>query len=297
MSERDGGGTIAILGAGGIMGSAVAATARLRGYSLRLYNRTPRRLEGVAGPSDVVSSTPADAARSANAVLSFVTDDEASERVWFGPDGAAGVIGRDVSAIECSTLSPGHVASWARRLDDVGADPVAAPVTGSREGAATGRLVVFAGGRPESIDRAAPLLESLSCAIYRFPTPADAARVKLINNLLGCTILVALAEALALADGAGLDPGELVEIFAQHGWGSPVARGRGMAMCSGDDDDPACTVETIAKDYRYALAEAASMGLELRAARSAAEAFESTSAAGFGARDMAAVRRIYREAR
>jgi 3-hydroxyisobutyrate dehydrogenase len=114
---------IGIIGLG-IMGAALAARLHERGYRLFLYNRTRNRSHAIAREGDRICSTPAELAGLADVAISFVSDDAASEDVWFGPDGAAAGAPKNSICIEGSTLSPEYIESWAKRLRDRDLQPI-----------------------------------------------------------------------------------------------------------------------------------------------------------------------------
>ena len=114
---------IAFLGLGK-MGSGMAACLIRAGHEVNVWNRSSGKAGPLAAEGAIVAKTPAEAASGADAVFSMVADDAASERVWLGDDGALGSASPKALAIECSTISHGHVA----RL----AEAAAAPDDGSR---------------------------------------------------------------------------------------------------------------------------------------------------------------------
>jgi 3-hydroxyisobutyrate dehydrogenase len=101
---------IGIIGLG-IMGTALAKRLQEKGYQLFLYNRTSERAIQVARKHDNVCRSPAHLAKHADIIISFVSDDMASENVWFGTDGAASSAKKSSICIESSTLSPDYIES------------------------------------------------------------------------------------------------------------------------------------------------------------------------------------------
>jgi 3-hydroxyisobutyrate dehydrogenase len=279
--------TVALLG-GGIMAAAVAPRLRAAGNTLRLYNRTKERLNEFQVPTDVVCDSPEAAASGAQAVLSFVFDDQASRAVWFGPKGAFHSASNAL-VVECSTLSVEYVEKWAGAADSWRARPVYAPVTGSKPGAEAGDLVVFAGGSEAHIAEAAGLLKAVAQEIIPFSSHAKAAQFKLLNNLLAATILCGLAETLVAAEFMGFDLSCVVDIFSRHGWGAAVTRSKGGLMATGRHDRPDCALSTIAKDLDYALDEIAANRTDLAIAQRIRAVFAHAAREGYGALDMSAI--------
>ncbi|KPI16986.1 6-phosphogluconate dehydrogenase NAD-binding protein [Actinobacteria bacterium OK074] len=281
--------TVALLGAG-LMAHALAPRLRGEDRVLRLYNRTPARAERMAGPGDTVCLTPADAATGADAVLSLVTDDDASAAVWFGDHGALRGTRPGTVALECSTLSPRYTDTWARRCRAAGALPVDCAVTGSTPRAAEGTLIGFAGAEDDALSAARPLLAVFTERIVHFGPPGAGMRYKLVHNLAAATALVGLAESLRLGETLGLNPSDVVHTLADIGWAAPVAQSKAAAMVSGDHTDVMCSVANLSKDVRYACQAAAESGVRLPVAHGVGEQFAAAVRAGAGDLDMGAVR-------
>ena len=279
--------TIAVLGTG-VMGAAVLRHLSETGEEVIAYNRTAAKLErldlGIA-----VAPTPADAVRSADAVVAFVTDDAASRSVWCGPTGALSTLRPGAVAIECSTLSPRWLGAWTRLVESVGGLPVAAPVTGSRPAAEDGNLICFVGGTPAAVAAASGVLAGFCAELIPFPEPADAGAMKLANNVVGAATLLGLAEALVFAEDQGLDAGEVVEVLSRFGWGSKVAESKGRAMVAEDYADVACDVALLAKDLGYARSGTRTPGRALPVA-AAVEGQLRLAAGSAAGQDMAAVK-------
>ncbi|WP_216916756.1 NAD(P)-dependent oxidoreductase [Nocardia noduli] len=273
--------TVALLGAG-IMANTVAHALHQHGVVLHRYNRTT---SAIAGPGRVYAS-PAQAAYSASIVWSFVHDDQASRRVWSGPDGAL-TAADGVVAIESSTLSPGYAEQWSHNAEQAGARPVYAAVTGSRAGVENAGLIAFTAGRSGDRAAAEPILRVVVAEILAFDSVGQAATVKLLNNALAAVILTGLAETLATAQSLGLDTAALLGVWARHGWAAPVASGYGTAMVTGEHRLRDCSLAVIAKDLRYTLEVTGTQSVPLIGAT--ARRFEAAVTAGLGAQEMSAV--------
>ena len=99
---------ITILGLGR-MGSAMARNLLEVGHQVTVYNRSPRRLEAMAGTGALVAHSVADAVCNAQVALTMVTDDQAEEELTFGSGGLlahlpAGAIHLCMSSIGAATI-------------------------------------------------------------------------------------------------------------------------------------------------------------------------------------------------
>jgi 3-hydroxyisobutyrate dehydrogenase-like beta-hydroxyacid dehydrogenase len=114
--------------------------------------------------------------------------------------------------------------------------------------------------------------------------PGAGQLAKLMNNMVLAQNVVALAEALAVAKAAGVEPSVLFEVLAKGSADSFALRNHGMkALLPGAFPERAFSAEYMLKDVGYALELAAGCGLQLSGAENARTLLERTIAAGFGA--------------
>jgi hypothetical protein len=187
--------------------------------------------------------------------------------------------------------------SLARRLHgEFGARGVEfadAPVARTREAAQKGTLSVMVGGSPQAYERLRPLLACMASDITRCGGPGSGQAMKLLNNMVLFQNVVAVAEALALARRAGVEPALALEVLAKGSADSFALRNHGMkAMLHGAYPERAFSTEYALKDLGYALELAREAGLELSGAANARALLEKSRAAGFGAEYFPALAKV-----
>jgi 3-hydroxyisobutyrate dehydrogenase len=283
---------IAFLGLGA-MGSRIAARLIEAGHTVTVWNRSPSPVQALVALGARSASTPRDAADGAEFVLSMVTDDAASQSVWTMPErGALAGIGKDAVVVEISTVSPAWVKTLAETV--VGADArfLEAPVVGTLPQADSGSLIVFAGGAPETVAAATPLLQSFAAAIHLVGPVGQGAVMKLVANMLLAVQVAGLAELLGFAQKSGIDPKAALEMVAALPSASPAAIGMGRLMVAGDFA-PRFTASLMAKDLRYASQHAASHQPELPVVATSRAAFDRLCAIGKGGENITAIATLY----
>jgi len=174
--------------------------------------------------------------------------------VLLGPDGVLARLASGRLLINTSTNSP----ALSLRLEAAGRARgiavVEAPVSGSTPEAEKAQLVVLAGGEPEAVERARPILEALGKTVHHVGPTGQGAAIKLaINGLMGAG-LAALAEALAYATRAGLDAEVLFEVFGDLAVLSPHHQ-RKLAALRDGDFAPQFPAALMHKDMGLLLAE------------------------------------------
>jgi 3-hydroxyisobutyrate dehydrogenase len=278
---------IAFLGLG-IMGSGMAHRLLSAGFEVSVFNRNTEKTRSHAAAGAKAAATPREAASGANIVLSMVADDVAARAVWLGPQGALGALAPGGVAIESSTITP----EWARELAahcaEAGIEFLDAPVTGSRDQAAAGELNFLVGGAASTLERVRPVLSAMGRKITLLGPAGSGAVVKLINNFLCSTQVVALAEAVTMIERCGLDRAGALEVITHGAPGSPLVKAISARMTE-PPAAPHFALRLMAKDLDYALRTAAAQSLELRTARTARGIFDAALAAGLGDRDFSAV--------
>jgi 3-hydroxyisobutyrate dehydrogenase len=279
--------SVALLGLG-TMGSGMATNLLNAGFPLAVYNRTAAKAEALAAQGARVATTPADAAKGAQVILSILADDAASRETWTGADGALAAAEKDAVLIESSTVSPAWVAELGGLATARGLDLLDAPVTGSRIQAEGGQLIFLVGGSETALTRATPVLQAMSKEIVHLGASGSGAKMKLLNNFLCGVQIASLAEGIAWLEHSGLDRDKALSILKNGAPGSPL-----LANISARMTDRDYTVnfllKLMAKDLDYAYAAAAESGVGLTTAANASALFERAIAAGYAEEDMSSV--------
>ena len=274
---------ISVLGLGA-MGAAIAAKLLGAGHELTVWNRTPGRDEELVAAGALRAETPADAVRSAEVVVTMVTDPPALDAVLFGPDGAASAIDRDATLIEMSTVGPSAIGSVVERIAPV--DVLDAPVLGSVPSVETGSLVILAGGDREVFDRHAGLLALLGTPMHVGPS-GSGAWLKLVNNAASIATLVALGELLAVTDRAGVEARTVLDSLEAGPLASLVARWRPRLL--GEDTSSNFQLTLARKDLAIAFDEAERLKARLTVDETAAARCDEAIEGGLGDEDFGAV--------
>lgn len=275
---------IAFLGLG-IMGAGMAHRLAAAGFALTVYNRDPAKAAPFQGKARIAASA-ADAAKDAQIVVAMLSDDKASRALWTG--GVLDAVLPGAILIDCSTLSPG----WGRELGALAASKgcsfLDAPVTGSKVQAADGALKFLVGGDEAAVDRARPAFAAMGSDVIRMGPVGSGIAMKLVNNFLCGVQVAAYAEAMSMAERAGLDIDQARGVLMNGAPGSPLLKVISARM-EQRDYTPNFFSALMAKDLGYAADEAKALGLTLASATAARQRFLDAADAGFAEQDMAAV--------
>ncbi|MBV8921471.1 NAD(P)-dependent oxidoreductase [Bradyrhizobium sp.] len=258
----------------GRMGHGMAARTIEAGFEVSVWNRSKGKAEELIGRGARWATSPADAAIDADAVITMVADDEASQSVWLGENGAGTTAKPGTLAIECSTVSYGHALALAGELRSRGLIYIDCPVTGLPDAAASGKLTLLVGAEAADLERARPFLEPLGSTIRHFGAVGSGTVFKLINNLMGAVQIASLAEGVAIAEQAGLDMTIVAESLASGAVASPQVIRHSKRMIARDFAGASFTAALRRKDAAYAVALAETLLPGVPVARAALAAYD-----------------------
>ena len=181
---------------------------------LVVWNRTAAKASRFAAETGArMAGTPAAAATGAEFFFLCLPTSADSEAVLFGPDGAAGVMLRGSVVIDCTSGDPATSRRIAERLALMGISFVDAPVSGGVVGAVAGKLTVMAGGDPETLERARPILTLFAAKIVHCGAVGTGDAVKAANNALLAVHIWSTAEVLAAVCKLGVDPAVALDVI------------------------------------------------------------------------------------
>ncbi|MET0507755.1 MAG: NAD(P)-dependent oxidoreductase [Burkholderiaceae bacterium] len=249
--------TLGFLGLGA-MGAEMARNLMQAGHKLRVYNRSAAKAEAFANEGAAVCRTPAEVAEGATAVVSMVADDNATREVMLGKDGVVAGAAKGLLIIDCSTNTPAMAREVAQAAAAKGIAYLDAPVSGSIAQARGRELVFMVGGEADALARAQPVLDAMGRMTRHMGKTGTGATIKLINNMLSGTMSAALAETIAVAEAAGLDPKATLEILGEGAAGSRLVKTK-IPKMMGRDFTPQFQLALMEKDLRYFLALAQEM--------------------------------------
>jgi 3-hydroxyisobutyrate dehydrogenase len=271
----------------GRMGAAVASRLASLGHEIMVWNRTPDKARAVAASAGLkLAATPKELAAASEAVISFLTDAAAVERVF------EGLLEADVKGklfIEMSTVRPRVQKNLHEKVKKRGASFVECPVGGTIGPAREGKLFGFVGGEAADVARAKPLLLQLCRRVEHVGPIGAGASMKLAINLPLLVYWQALGEALSLIKSLNLDPARVMEILADTSGAPSMMKNRAptvaAALAGKDTGAVTVNIDTMRKDLSEMVEEARSLGWPAPVTQAALDSFTRASKAGLGAKD------------
>jgi 3-hydroxyisobutyrate dehydrogenase-like beta-hydroxyacid dehydrogenase len=272
----------------GIMGEPMAMNLVKAGYQVSVFNRTHDKARALERAGARVASSPADAARGADYVMTIVSDSAASEEVIMGKDGVLQTVRPGAIVIDSATISPAVSRRLACATAGRKASFLDAPVTGSKHGAEKGELTFMIGGDRETFERALPLLKVLGKKHIYCGAHGAGLSAKLAQNAIQSTMVEIFCEGFVLAAKSGVKPEVMFEIVQNSLARAALTDFKAPFIFKGDFT-PYFPLKWMHKDVTLAMEAAYSQGVPMPVTAAVKEVYASARAQGKGDLDYAAV--------
>jgi 3-hydroxyisobutyrate dehydrogenase len=282
---------VGVIGIGN-MGLGIALRLLERGHKVAVRDLRPDLEQIAAAAGARVLPTPRSIAVAADLVIVVVVSAAQIGDVLHGPDGLLAAAATDVML--CSTIAPDDTARFAEAVRARGAELLDAPISGGPVKARAGTMSLMLAA-PEAVRlRHATVLADMAGHVFPISARAgDAARVKLLNNLLAGLNLVAGAAALAAGERMGLDPATLQQVISASSGQSWITDDRLPRALAGDYA-PRAHAHILTKDLTLALQMLEAAGEASPLGEAALAVFRAACAAGWAERDDAVVLEVAR---
>ncbi|MBC9714905.1 NAD(P)-dependent oxidoreductase [Streptomyces sp. TRM66268-LWL] len=279
--------SIAVVGLGA-MGRPIAHNLVKAGHDVVVWNRSDAPAEELVAAGARRAASVTEALRTP-VVFSLLSDDRAVTQTFLD----SGVLAQAPAGtvhVNLATVS----ADLARRAGEVHAEHgvgyVAAPVFGRVPVAEAGALNILAAGEAELIDRVQPFFDVIGSRTWRLgDRPEQANIVKILGNYLIACAIQSLGEAVSLAEAAGVDSGQLVDLLTSTLFPGPVHSGYGPMIAERRYQPAGFTTTLGRKDLHLALDAAATHAVPLPIGELLRTVFDQTITDGHGADDWAAI--------
>jgi 3-hydroxyisobutyrate dehydrogenase len=278
--------TIAVLGTG-IMGAPIARNLALAGFTVRAWNRSRDKAAALESDGVTVADTPAAAAKGADFVMTILLDGSAVEQTMLDGGGLASMAS-DAIWLQCSTVGIEAIERLAKRAEQANIAFVDAPLIGTKKPAEDGKLTVLAAGNRALEPKCQPVFDAIGARTIWLDSIGEASKLKLVVNSWVLAVTAAIAEAIALAEGLGLDPQLFLDTIAGSATDNPFLHAKGR-MTIKRDFAPAFPTDGANKDIALVLAAAQAAGINEDLMTAVQQKLERTVNQGHGEKDMAAM--------
>ncbi|MFT4013863.1 MAG: NAD(P)-dependent oxidoreductase [Paracoccus sp. (in: a-proteobacteria)] len=285
-------GHIALIGAGA-MGGAIGARLATTGTDLHVFDLDTAKVAELTALGARATASAAEAARGARAVVLSLNAVRIVRAAMFGPGGVAEGAGAGALIIDMSSIDPESTKALAAEAAERGLRWVDSPLSGGAPKAALGQLTLMQGGAEADVAEAQAVLANVASNQTRMGGPGAGQTTKLINQVLCGLGFLAVAEATALAEAAGVDAAKIPQAL-KGGRADSALLQEYMPRYAARDYRRTGRIDNMVKDLDGArdLARLTHTAMPLTAI--CAEVHRMLTAAGLGGEDQAALMEYFK---
>ena len=272
----------------GLLGHAVAARLRAAGHDVIGHDVVAQRVEALVALGGRAGGSLDGVVAAADPVCVVLPSLDAVEQVILGPAGIAARARRGQTVMQMSTISPALTERLARDCTARGLGFLDCPVSGTSGMVERGDGIIFVGGERALYERWRPMLESILPRAVFIGTAGQAMVLKLVANLLVALNSAAAAEALSMAERAGLDVRLALDVLTSSAASSRMLEVRGP-MIAKREFPPQMKLDLFMKDLHLIQDAAGAVGAPLPLTDVAERLYAAARDAGHAGDDLAAV--------
>lgn len=279
---------IAFIGLGQ-MGAPMASNLLKQGHQLSVFDVDADAVQRLVEKGAQPARSPAQAAEGAEFVITMLPNGDLVRRVLLGEEGVCESLSPQALVIDMSTIHPLQTDKLIAELHAKGFAMMDVPVGRTSDHAVAGTLLLLAGGTPDQVEHATPVLMAMGNELINAGGPGMGIRVKLINNYMSIALNALSAEAAVLCEALGLSFDVALQVMS----GTPAGKGHFTTSWPNKvlkgDLSPAFMIDLAHKDLGIALDVANQLHVPVPLGAASREVYNQARAAGRGREDWTAI--------
>lgn len=257
----------------GKMGFPMARRLIEAGHQLVVFDQRKDAVDGLVALGAQAATSPKDVADRVENVFASLPSLQASLDVATGDNGVS--TGQRVKRfVDLSTIGSQMAVRIHGLLAQHNIVQIDSPVSGGVTGAEKGTLAVMVSGPRADFDVLKPALDVIGKVFFIGEKPGSAQTMKLANNFLSATAMVATSEAVVMGVKAGLDPAVMIDVINAGSGLNTASRDKFPKSVLPRTFDFGFATGLMVKDVRLCLEEAKSLGLSLEVAEAVGKLWE-----------------------
>jgi len=284
-------GHIGLIGAGA-MGGAIGSRLATTGTALRVFDLDAEKVRVLTDKGAVASASAAEVARGARAVILSLNAPHIVRAAVFGPNGAADGAAPGLLIIDMSSIDPAATRTLAAEAAERGLRWVDSPLSGGAPKAEIGQLTLMQGGAEADVREAQDILSQVASNQTHMGDVGTGQTTKIVNQVLCGLGFIAVAEATALAEAAGVNVARIPEAL-KGGRADSALLQEYMPRFAARDYRRTGRIDNMVKDLDSARDLARQTETTMPLTALAAEIHRLMTAAGFGGEDQAALMEFF----
>jgi 3-hydroxyisobutyrate dehydrogenase len=284
--------SIAFIGLG-IMGGPMAGHLLAAGYTVHLHSRTKAKAARQIDAGGLWHDNPADAAAMADIVITMVGLPSDVEQLYLGEGGLLDRMRPGAVLIDMTTSTPSLAVRIAAAAASRGLQALDAPVSGGPAGAQNAKLSIMVGGDAATFETVLPALQKMGTNIVLQGGPGAGQHTKMSNQIVIAGNMLGVAEGLAYASKAGLDPAKVLQSIGTGAAASFLLGALGPLILKGDFA-PGFMIQHFVKDMTIARDESDARGMDLKGLKTALAQYSALVDAGLAQEGTQALAKAYK---
>lgn len=272
----------------GIMGSGMVKNLLNSGHNVTVWNRTTEKVKDFVEAGAKEALTPSDVIAECDITFSCVSDPQSAKELVFGNCGVLQEINTTKGYVEMTSVDSDTSQDIAEAISLKGGRYLEAQIQGSKNQAQDGTLVVLVSGDRSLFDDCQSCFQAMGKNSFYLGEVGNASKMNLVlQTMIGVT-LAGLAEGMALADRAGLQQKDVLEVLELTGLNCPAILQKGRAIIEGGfpTHQP---LQHMQKDLKLSLNMGDQLEQPLPLTATANEVFKHAKRLGYGEHDVSAV--------
>jgi len=272
----------------GIMGSGIVKNLLNSGHTVTVWNRTVEKVRDFVEAGAKEALTPSDVIAESDITFSCVSDPQAAKDLVFGNCGVLQEINTTKGYVEMTGMDSDTSQDIAEAISLKGGRYLEAQIQGSKTQAQDGTLVVLVAGDRSLFDDCQSCFQAMGKNSFYLGEVGNSSKMNLVLQTIMGVTLAGLAEGMALADRAGLQQKDVMEVLELTGLACPTILGKGKAIIDGGfpTHQP---LQHMQKDLKLSLNMGDQLEQPLPLTASANEVFKHAKRLGYGEHDVSAV--------
>lgn len=277
----------------GAMGAPMAERVVKAGYPVfTTFHKRPEPADALASLGARIMPTAEDVARASDVIVTILPADAELHETVLGSHGLVEGFSPGKVLIDMTTATAMSLLQVEQALRAVGGRVLDAPVSGGTTAAEQGTLTIMVGGDPALLEECRPLLATMGTRILHVGALGQGKVVKMVNQILAATHLLAIGEAFALGVRCGADPATLYSVIKDSSGYSKMMDLRLQGFLLSGSFEPGFKLDLMKKDVNLALDSARAQGVPLLLTSAVAQLFTAASTAGKGSADFSAAAQL-----
>jgi 2-hydroxy-3-oxopropionate reductase len=272
----------------GAMGAPMARNLLKSGHTVAVFARRADAMAPFVAAGARGAAAPAEVASLSDVTITMVLDTRAVEDVVLGPGGVVEGARPGSVVVDHSTIEPDGARKVAAALKSRGIHMLDAPVSGGVAVAEAGKLSIMAGGEAAIFDKVRPIMACYGETIVHIGASGAGQVAKACNQICTIVNMLGAAEAILMAERAGVDPTKVKDVL-MTGFGASRMLDLQAPKMIARAFEGKVESRLHHKDIHIVLDMARALGIELPASAAAAQVLAKLQERGGARRDTAAI--------